>query len=241
MGCFKKMLGMIIIILLIIIYLAISRIEDSKDVFMNNTNNNSTFMDNNTVMKDCDIVSGISNKIIRFHIRANDDTKEAQNLKLYVKNKVITYIEEITSTATSIDDTREILTDNLENIKSVACDGIKEYLGSDECTKEVTVYIDREYFPVKIYKDYVFPQGEYEALIVNIGEGKGKNWWCVLYPPLCYADAIYSQEVKSDTDTKLKDTLTEEEYEVISGKNKNTKVKIHFKYLGFLNDLFNLY
>lgn len=226
MGCFKKMLGAVIVILIIIIFFAIN----SKE----NTSNN-----DNVVSES--LVESISNKIIRFHIRANDDTDKAQKLKLYVKNDVVTYIEEITKNVDDIDTVRDILSNNLENIKNIANNSIISYYGNDNYMEDVSVYIDREYFPVKIYNDYIFPQGEYEALVVNIGEGKGKNWWCVLYPPLCYADAVSSLETQDKADTVLRDTLTIDEYEAISGKKKDTKIKIHFKYLSFLNDLFAIY
>ena len=83
---------------------------------------------------------------------------------------------------------------------------------------------------MKTYGDMTFPPGEYEAFRVDIGEAQGKNWWCVLYPPLCFVDAVYG-EVPEESKEELKGVLTEEEYSMVSGGN----VKFRFKYLKIFN------
>lgn len=95
---------------------------------------------------------------------------------------------------------------------------------------DVNVYFENCYFPMKTYGDMTFPPGEYEAFRVDIGEAQGKNWWCVLYPPLCFVDAVYG-EVPEESKEELKGVLTEEEYSMVSGKN----VKFRFKYLKIFN------
>ena len=194
-------------------------------------------------------VDDIAQKILRFHIRAKDDSDSEQQLKLYVKDKVVRYMGELTADCDNVEAAKNILGDNICNIQDVANSAIGEYYinnREDDCAGDYTNYVDEhranvyigyEYFPVKIYGEYTFPQGEYNALIVDIGAGEGKNWWCVLYPPLCYADAVHPEE-SQDSKQKLKDVLTNEEYDVISKGSTGKKIKVHFKYLDFLNDLF---
>ena len=100
-------------------------------------------------------------------------------------------------------------------------------LGSKE---DVSVYFENCYFPMKSYGDMTFPPGEYEAFRIDIGEASGRNWWCVLYPPLCFVDAVYGV-VPDESKDELKNVLTEDEYRVVSGE----KVQYRFKYLKFLN------
>ena len=94
-------------------------------------------------------------------------------------------------------------------------------------TYEAKVELTESYFPIKTYGDAVFPAGIYDALKIQIGEAQGKNWWCVLYPNLCFVDSAYGV---LDTEQKemLKNVLTEEEYESIFNTSSD-KIKISFK------------
>ena len=157
----------------------------------------------------------IASQIIRFHIRANDDSEEAQNNKMLVKAAVLDYISPKLSQSVSLEESRQILSDESDNIKNVAVDKLRS-LGSKE---DVNVYFENCYFPMKSYGDMTFPPGEY-----------GRNWWCVLYPPLCFVDAVYGV-VPDESKDELKNVLTEDEYRVVSGE----KVQYRFKYLKFLN------
>lgn len=172
------------------------------------------------------IQEGIAGEIIRFHVRANSDSEEDQALKLKVKAAVIDYIKPRLENAQSIDESRMILENEKENISATAV-GTLRALGSED---DVYVYFETSYFPMKSYGDITFPPGEYEAFRVDIGEAKGNNWWCVLYPPLCFVDAVYGV-VPDESKQQLKNTLTEEEYESVTG----TKYVYRFKYLKFLN------
>ena len=90
-------------------------------------------------------------------------------------------------------------------------------------------------FPTKIYKDLTFPAGEYEALRVDIGNAEGKNWWCVMYPPLCFVDQTYSI-VPEDSKKQLKDLLTTKEYESLFA-DKDTKITYRFKVVEIFKDI----
>ena len=169
---------------------------------------------------------GIASNIIRFHVRAESDSKEDQWLKLQVKEAVLAYISPVLSKSQSVDESRQLLYNESENIRNVAAATLRS-LGDES---DVNVYFDYCYFPMKTYGDMTFPPGEYEAFRVDIGEAQGKNWWCVLYPPLCFVDAVYG-EVPEESKEELKGVLTEEEYSMVSGEN----VKFRFKYLKIFN------
>lgn len=169
---------------------------------------------------------GIASNIIRFHVRAESDSKEDQWLKLQVKEAVLAYISPVLSKSQSVDESRQLLYNESENIRNVAAATLRS-LGDES---DVNVYFEICYFPMKTYGDMTFPPGEYEAFRVDIGEAQGKNWWCVLYPPLCFVDAVYG-EVPEESKEELKGVLTEEEYSMVSGEN----VKFRFKYLKIFN------
>ena len=105
---------------------------------------------------------------------------------------------------------------------------------------DVSVGIDYSTFPTKQYSNVVLPAGEYKALRIIIGEGKGKNWWCVMFPPLCFVDE-QSSIIDTDTDEKLREVLTEEEYELIAQNNKKqvNQVEVKFKIVEILQNIMN--
>lgn len=182
-----------------------------------------------SLMAGSDIQKGIAESIIRFHVRANSDSDRDQQLKLEVKNRVITYLKPLLAESKSIEESRQILEKHQEDIKELADSTLRE-LGSDQTTN---VYFEQCYFPMKSYGDVTFPPGEYEAFRIDIGESCGKNWWCVLYPPLCFVDATYGV-LPEDSKETLENILTDDEYNAIT----KTQCKYRFKYLTFLNFLF---
>ena len=153
------------------------------------------------------VTEGISESIIRFHVRANSDSQEDQEVKLKVKEAVVDYIRPALSDSESLSQSREILEAESDNIRNVAIKTLRD----NGFMEDVSVYFERSYFPVKSYGDVTFPAGYYEAFRVDIGEAEGKNWWCVLYPPLCFVDAVYGV-VPEDSKEKLAGVLTDEEY-----------------------------
>lgn len=174
---------------------------------------------------------GIASEIIRFHVRANSDSDEDQELKLKVKDAVVDYIKPKLNGSQSLDESRQILNNEIDNIKQVAIDTLR----ANNSDYQVSVYFEKAYFPVKSYGDVTFPPGEYEAFRIDIGESEGRNWWCVLYPPLCFVDAVYGV-VPQESKNQLANVLSEDEYRAVT----NTNNKIKFKYLTFLNSWFGL-
>ncbi len=179
-----------------------------------------------TNIDECLVQAGIASNIIRFHVRANSDTDTDQQLKIKVKNEVVSYIKPFLENSPSIDTSREILSQHIEDIKDTALDTIHK----EGFNYNVNVYFEQSYFPMKTYADVTFPPGEYEAFRIDIGEANGKNWWCVLYPPLCFVDSVYG-ELPESSKEELKNVLTDDEYNAIT----DVQYKYKFKYLKFLN------
>lgn len=181
------------------------------------------------ISKEADCAAQLSSHIIRFHVRANSDSDRDQQLKINVKEKVVQYIEPLLKDSCSIDESRDILKKNIPEIKEVALKQL-EADGSDD---SVDVYFEESYFPAKTYGDVTFPPGEYEAFRIDIGDAQGRNWWCVLYPPLCFVDATYGV-LPDESKDQLKNILTEDEYNAIT----ETQCHYRFKYMKFLNWIF---
>lgn len=179
-----------------------------------------------------DIQKGIAKEIIRFHVIANSDSDADQALKLKVKDKLVQSLSPLLNDASSIDEARNILNQNLDYIQETAETSIE----SNGYSYPVKVSLGDCYFPLKVYGNCTFPPGTYEALRVQIGEAEGKNWWCVMFPPLCFVDETYSV-VDEKTDKKLKNVLTEEEYDTIVNQKKPVKIK--FKLWESLKNLFS--
>lgn len=175
---------------------------------------------------DKEVQEGIAGKIFRLHVVANSDKEEDQELKLDVKKTVVDYLSRRLGSGTDLEETREYVLENLPEIEQAALKTIEEQ-GKDY---PVSAVVEKTYFPDKTYGDCTFPAGEYEALNIRIGKGEGKNWWCVLYPSLCFIDdtwGIVSREKKEE----LREILTEEEFRaVLEDPEEKKKVRIGFKW-----------
>lgn len=178
------------------------------------------------------IVTDISDSIFRLHVIANSDTIEDQNLKYKVRDSILEYMNTLTSTNNTKDEIIKIVTTHLEDFKKIAMQTIYEN-GFDY---PVTVEIGNFEFPTKTYGDISFPPGFYDALRIKIGKAKGQNWWCVMFPPLCFID-ISSGIVPDDSKEILESELSEEEFNIIS--ENDDKIKLKFKLIEVLQN-FNI-
>lgn len=165
-------------------------------------------------------------RLIRFHVLANSDAPEDQALKLKVRDRVIAEMNPKFEQSKSLEETREILQANLGNIEAIAMDELQKN-GSGDKVKAELGKVD---FPTKNYGSITLPAGSYEALRIVIGEGQGANWWCVLFPPLCFVD-MKSGLTTEKTKRELMSVLTEEEFQMIStaGSEEAIPVKLKFK------------
>ena len=123
--------------------------------------------------------------IIRFHVIANSDSEEDQELKFKVRNRVLAKVQNALEGSSGASRTRAYIEENLEEIEACALQCVR----AEGYDYNVKARIGVTAIPAKQYDDVYFPAGSYEALTITIGEGKGQNWWCVVFPPLCLVDA----------------------------------------------------
>ncbi len=161
------------------------------------------------------MVRELAEEVLRFHVLANSDSEEDQLLKLQVKEAVITYMKEEVPDSDSVEATKEWAMAHLEELEQVAVRVIDEK-GYDY---PVTACVLRDEFPEKSYGDVTFPAGRYDALRIEIGEAEGQNWWCVLYPNLCFIDAVRAV-VPEEGKQELKAVLEEDTYRMITNPPK---------------------
>jgi len=128
--------------------------------------------------------------LIRLHVRANSNHAVDQEVKLKVRDKVVEYLES-KSLGSNVKEVYATLNSSLKKIKTLCDDVLKK----EGFSYTATVTLDERYFPARSYDDVVIPSGYYDALIIELGSGKGDNWWCVIYPPLCYLEARAEKNV----------------------------------------------
>lgn len=167
-------------------------------------------------------VEAISSKVLRFHVIAKSDSADDQRRKLLVRDAVGEWMSLKLSRAKDKTDCERIIEKNKDQIQALA----EQVLADDGREETVQVRLADVEFPDKVYGDYEFPAGVYRALQVVIGEGGGHNWWCVLYPNLCFSAEGY--DVTGDGAKKeLSKVLSPSEYETLL---KERKYKLGFKY-----------
>ena len=174
------------------------------------------------------VFNELSQNIFRLHILANSDSEEDQILKLKVRDNVIKYIREISQNYNNKDDIIKITQNHSKEIKEIALSTIKEN-GYDY---NVSIEFGNFYFPTKYYGNISLPSGSYDALRIKIGKAEGQNWWCSLFPPLCFTD-VSSGVIDEKTNKNLKNNLNNEEYEIMT--SQNTSIKFKFKIIELLN------
>ena len=201
-------------------------------------NNDYNLNSNNIRVLDYDEVK---NSLIRFHVIANSDSNEDQNLKIKVKNEVIDYLYPYLNNSKSLDESREIIKSKMTEVQCIAEKVIKD----NNYNYEAKVQLSRENFPEKSYGNIVLPQGNYEAFRIIIGNGQGRNWWCVMFPPLCFVDESKAEVEYDKVEERInsqnkEDTVSEDdnkesdEHKSDSGDN----IQIKFKFVEIFENLF---
>lgn len=125
---------------------------------------------------------GVRDECIRIHIRANSNMTIDQTVKYEVRDAVVNYLTPIVSEIDSFSKAKSIVSNRLDEVEKVA-ENVLEKRGY---RYGATAKLKREHFPARSYSGYTLEEGVYEALIIELGEGTGNNWWCVLFPPLCF-------------------------------------------------------
>ncbi|WP_042277259.1 stage II sporulation protein R [[Clostridium] dakarense] len=187
------------------------------------------------VKKIDDISENYKEKLIRFHVIANSDSDEDQELKLKVRDAIIKYLQPKLIKSSNIKESEKIIKGEYKQLEKIS----KDIINKNGYSYDVKIGIEYTNFPTKQYSNIVLPAGEYKALRIIIGEGQGRNWWCVMFPPLCFVDDK-SGVIDKETDKRLKEVLTKEEYELITQKDKaqTSRVQVKFKIVEILDKLF---
>ncbi len=167
----------------------------------------------------------ISEEVLRIHILANSDSEYDQNLKLLVRDEILNFTEDLYKDISSKEEAVLLTRQHLDEIINVAENTLK----ANGCNKKVSGEICETDFNTRYYGDITMPSGSYTALRLVIGEGEGKNWWCVMYPSLC----LYTS---SDANS-LEDELSSQQYEIITD---TPKYEFRFKFLEYFDYFCNL-
>lgn len=181
-----------------------------------------------------DVQASLSDKIFRLHVIANSDSDDDQNLKLKVKEVLVNYMEDNCSGLADKDAYIEYAETNREKLLELA----QQTVHDEGYDYPVYLSVENTFFPVKTYGDLTFPSGYYDALCIRIGNAAGRNWWCVLYPPLCFVDLTYGV-VPDNSKDMLHSIIGDNDYYALISDNENIKVKPRFLIIDALKDLFD--
>ena len=173
----------------------------------------------------------LSESVFRLHVIANSDSKEDQDLKYKVRDSILEYINELAIECSSKDEVIALATEKQEALHDIA----KKVIEENGYDYDVNISIGNFEFPTKTYGDISFPAGNYDALRVEIGEAGGQNWWCVMFPPLCFVD-VTSGVVPDESKETIKENLNDEEYDLISDTESPT-IKFKFSLIEFFKGI----
>lgn len=180
---------------------------------------------NSTISEKSDIQKSIAGKIIRFHVLANSDSTTDQALKLKVRDKVLAFIAPKLSKSNNLDESRKLLLKYNNEIQKIS----QQVVIDNGYKYSVKTELNNDYFPVKSYGEITLPEGNYEAYRILIGDARGHNWWCVMFPPLCFTDITKGEVEVNKTKNEMKKVLTNEEYEAVDNSESSKKIVVKFK------------
>lgn len=170
------------------------------------------------------VSNDLQESIFRLHVIANSDSIEDQNLKLKVRDNIIKYMNSLCSNTKSKSEAIQIAKEHSEEFYDIA----KRTVEENGYTYDVKLNFGNYNFPTKKYGDIIFPSGNYDALKIELGNANGQNWWCVMFPPLCFVD-ISSGIVPDESKDTLKNSLSNDEEYMLINEEKNSNVKLKFK------------
>ena len=165
--------------------------------------------------------SDIADNVIRFHVVAHSDNHADQVIKDIVRDEVLAEFEGLLS-GDSVKDTRQMLTREMSVIQAYA-ETVVRQLGFDY---SVEARLDKAFFPTQTYGDLSFPPGVYEALRITIGSGTGRNWWCLMFPPLCFVDMTSTESGRR----QLEDTVSEDAFRLLTHLDEDAGVATEVRF-----------
>lgn len=166
------------------------------------------------------VSNDIQNSVFRLHVIANSDSKKDQNLKYKVRDALIEYMNYISKDISSKEEAIKIAKENENEFYNIA----QRVIYDNGFNYNVSIEIGNFSFPTKTYGDISLPTGFYDALKIKIGEASGQNWWCVMFPSLCFVD-VSNGIVPEESKEELQSNLHEEEYNLISSDSLEFKLK----------------
>lgn len=212
----KRILAFIVFFIVVILMLSYNKSEVYGDINVNQRNEES-----------------IASKIIRFHVLANSDSNEDQALKLKVRDQVLAFIAPKMSKSSSASESKQILLKYNNDIDRIAENVVRK----SGYNYGVKTELSRAYFPIKTYGTITLPEGKYDAYRILIGSAKGHNWWCVMFPPLCFTDITKGNVEVEKTQNEMKKVLTKDEYDMVdNSKTNNNRIVVKFKILDLIED-----
>ena len=168
------------------------------------------------------------NTFFRLHILANSDSQEDQELKFKVRDAIIEYMNSLTNGENSKNEIIRICKEHKQDFETIA----QKVISENGYDYDINIFIGKFSFPTKNYGNISLPAGAYDALRIEIGDAFGQNWWCSLFPPLCFVD-ISSGIIDSEGEDYLKENLSDEEFLIVTGNSREIKLK--FKIIEVLN------
>lgn len=175
-----------------------------------------------------DVSKDLSDNFFRLHILANSDSDSDQALKLKVRDNIISYMNTLSYDGLNKNEAIELTNSHLIAFQEIA----EKTIAGEGYNYDVKLEVGNFYFPTKEYGNISLPAGYYDALKIEIGEAKGQNWWCSLFPPLCFVD-ISAGIIDEESEEYLRENLSEDEFSIITDDSGNIKFK--FKIIELLN------
>lgn len=180
--------------------------------------------------KEEDIQKHIAEEVLRFHVKGHSDSKKDQWIKMQVKEVIVGYLEPWMKQMFQVEEAKIFVENQMPNIKK----SVQETLNRYGCSYGFHMELCENCFPEKTYGDCTFPKGVYEAFVVTLGEGGGKNWWCMIYPGLCFLEDSYGI-ITEESKKKLENSLSEEAYNRVTEeedrweKEGEIEIRLRFK------------
>lgn len=180
----------------------------------------------------------IPDEAIRLRILANSDRSADQDVKRSIRDEVNANMTEWVKNLTSIEEARRVIRSKLPEINRIAKAKLKE----QHIEQSVSVSFQKASFPTKLYGNFVYPAGKYEAILITLGEGDGANWWCVLFPPLCFIDFSNGEAIASpegDEDNEVTAQQTDESVNEVVKEEKKEAGEVKFFLFEWVSSLFS--
>lgn len=182
----------------------------------------------NSISYSYSISNDLEKNLFRLHIIANSDSEEDQNLKLYVRDNIINYLKKYQFS--NKNELINFLNEHSAELNEV----IKSSIVQKGYNYSFTIEIGNSFFPQKKYENIILPSGYYDGLKIKIGKAEGKNWWCVLFPPMCLINKS-TCELPEESELILENSLSEECNSIVSSDTQ--KYKFKFKIVDFFNNI----